>query len=773
MKIKFSLIFCLAIVLANSLFSSAQTTGGLTAIKQKNLILLNGRPQVLLWARDLQDPQDLPAYKRAGFTALYIGITASDESLARVKTLLAAAQGDNFPVIVGLDARAAQINVDGAAVISVNPASSAYQVGVQSFLGQVVGELGNHPQIIAWIIENLNADRLAYSTGDYRFWLQNQYQNIGELNTAWGTDFADLQQITPDTVGEVDAALPGGLGRAALSVGLYHKSRYRDLLDLWAGSLRRLDQRWLIILGGQPDFRSLMVPAEIFAGQVAGAYLPRFAEAGGWQGIEAIDMARQDNRFAAFAFADVRSGVSGGTLYDWVGQALVHGAAGLGLDNWESIKGNADLLSALSKINDRFIKTGAFPQTPQADTAFIYTPMAGGAGYSFSPQPASAEPGILFSTFARGTRFGLVDYLCEETLPQADLRRYTTIFAPLAFTVYRDSQTSLANYVQGGGTLLVDWGFAVYDSGSLHYLPDGMSRLFGVGSIGAYTRTPLDIAVISPDELFPSLPFQAMTSGQDEGSAFSGLVGDTRIMGEAKRFMTIYAYAAYAPSIVINREGEGHALFASAPLWENWRRGDNLFQEFHYDLLSRNPSLVVERTGLFAEADAARYERATFGIYRPANLAAVSTLRSEEIGNRVYFLGSGCQVLGDDPHLVFSGSGGNFAFPLALQASPSTTTYLQVKSYGTLKIVLELHGSGALITTEGGVLNLSGGSPFTLTLTLQNSGIYDFADGSRHQLTLKPLGGGAPTVRKLVASGGALQISHSGTAVEMTLEPSQ
>jgi hypothetical protein len=773
MKIKASVIIALAALVVGAVSSFAQTPGGFVIAKQQNLLLLNGRPRVLFWARGLQDPQELPAYKQAGFTALYVGITAADESLSQAKALLVAAQANGLPVIVGIDAPAARLDADGAVAVALSPSSPAYQAGVGNFLSRVVAELGDNPNIIAWMIENLSPDQVSYDTPDYQLWLQQQYRNLQEINDTWQTDFTDLGQITLEGAQGIDADRPGGLGRAALSPGLYYQGRFREVLNLWGGRLRQLDPSRPIILGSQRDYRSLMVTPELFAGQVTLACTPRPSALGGWRGIEAIDMARQANRFAAFGFADVSSGVSGAALSDWAGQCLVHGAAGLGLENWDSIKVRTDLLEAVARINTRFIQTEFFPRTPRAETAFLYLPMAGGPDYGFMPQPASAEPGKLFQAFARGTRFGGLDYLCEETLPRADLSRYATIFAPLAFTVYNDSQSALENYVQNGGVLVADWGFAVNDGGSLNNLPETASRIFGLSVIWPHYRSPLDIAVESPDDLFPSLPFPAMTSGEADGSAFSGLVGEAFLLGDAKQFMTRYAELAFAPSIVLNRAGEGYGIFATAALWEYWRRGDKLFEEFHRDLISRSRGISVRQEGLFPGADITRFEGGGVGCYRPAELTEAPEVQLPEAGSTVYLVPSGYQKLGDDPALVFFGGGGNIALPLALRARLSGAVYLRVKEYGAKKIVLELHGPGVLITPQVGEVSLSGGGDFSVTLAVGRGASYAFAPGSHHLLTLKSLNDNALTTGEVTATEDALVFSLTGSEMEITLTPEQ
>jgi hypothetical protein len=341
------------------------------------------------------------------------------------------------------------------------------------------------------------------------------------------------------------------------------------LLDLWAQAISAQDPAHLLLLGGQKDFRSLATVSDSYNGMLPLAYRPSASAQGGFNGIEAIDIARRANHFLAFAFADARV-LSGALLYDWAGQAFVHGAAGFGLDGWGKIKGDMELQKTLLRLRT-LSAAGAFPRTPLADTAFLYEPLAGGPLYGFMSQAASAEPGILFYEFGRGTRFGLVDYLTEDMLTAADLARYGVVFAPLGFSASAESQQALIAYVNGGGIVVADWGIGVYQSGGLNSLPDNLSALFSVGFIYADMRAPLNISVLSPDPLFPSLPFEAVTTGSLEGAAFSGLMGNAFAMPpEAIILMTIM-YDSYTPSIILHHVGNGAAIFASMPLWENWR----------------------------------------------------------------------------------------------------------------------------------------------------------------------------------------------------------
>ncbi len=744
--------------------------------KSENLALVGGRPRALLWAEGLKEKEEVKDYAKAGLNVLYVGVAASNkDALSAAEDLLAAGEDHSLPALVGLDSRAAQLDKDGRPTIAVHPRSPAYQRGVRDFVSAVVPKLKGRPGVIGWIVEGLSPQALTYAPADFQWWLQANYQEVGRLNQSWGSEFTDFTQISPASPAQVDADRTGQLGRATLDLGMYYYSLYRDLLTLWAREIRRADAGHLVIVGGQGDFRSLAATPELYDGLVALGSKPRPAAEGGFEGIEAIDIARRANRFLAFGFAKTQE-VSGASLYEWAGQCFVHGAAGLGLQGWERIKGDEGLRSALKRLNDLVVKAGAFPRTPRAETALLYEPLSGGPEYGFLPQAASAEPGALFRAFARGTRFGAVDYLTEDMLARTELSRYGVIFAPLAFSVSAPSQQALSGYVNGGGVLLADWGIGAYESGSLNYLPQPLADLFGVGYIFARTRTPLDIAVISPDALFPSLPFEAITTGKRVGAAFTGLVGDVRVVEGGKRFMTRYAFGEHAPSIILNTVGGGRAIFASAPLWENWQRGDGLFDEFHGDLIGRRRAVwAAGAGGLFADADVTLYSDGTVGLFRGAS-GIPTEVQVDGDASQVFLVRSGAQVVGSArPTLLFTGAGANLAAALPMTVSGARgLSYLQVKEYGPERVALEIHGPRAVVSSTAAGAKVQGGMEFSMSITLRSEARgYTFPAKSRHKVVIREVTDKEKIPGKEVAASesAALTVSVKGKAVEVIIEP--
>jgi len=744
---------------------------------QNNLILVDDQPLTLLWARGLASSEEVQAYFEAGFNVIYAAVSSpAAAELAKAEEIMIAGEDRALPALVGLNSRAAVLDENGQLTTAIDPHSADYQQSVRDFVGAVMPRFTDRPGLLGWIVEDLSPTQLHTTEQDFRQWLMARFQNIDNLNQYWQSSFTNFNEIGFASPAQVDAQQVAGLGRANIDLGIYYFSLYYDLLDLWAGELNRADAKHLIILGGQPDFRSLAAAPGSYNGIITQAFTPQAAPEGGFVGIEAIDMARRANRFASFAFANAQA-LSPAAFFDWAGQALVHGAAGLGLDNWPAIKNNAALQEAVKHLRQLTISAGAFPHTPQAEAAFLYMPLAGGDSYSFMPQPPSWEPGVLFSEFGRGTRFGQFDYLVENMLSGADLSRYKIIFAPLAFTLSSASQQALTNYVNNGGLLVADWGIGVHESGTLNYLPTALADLFGVSSIFAVNRTPLDILVNvdPPNPLFPSLPFQAQTTGRRLGGAFTGLVGDATITEKVTRFMTIYAWSAFAPSIFLNQVGAGTAVFASAPLWENWQRGDSLFAEFHGDLIGRQPSVATRGSGLFSAEDVALYADGAVGLFRTSASSLPALVESKGDANMIYQVYYGLQLVGQsNPTFLFGGLGPNIALPTSLSVKDVVNeAVIGIREGKADKLVLEIHGAGPTFGFANDQLLASGGADFSLTLVIPSDEAgYSFASGSRHNVTIV----NADTNKNIstsavTAAGTTIELPITGQSVLVTIEP--
>ncbi|NIM06422.1 MAG: hypothetical protein GTO55_08480 [Armatimonadetes bacterium] len=746
--------------------------------KRGNLVFADGAPLLLMWARGLTDMEEVEAYAEAGLNVLHIEISwADEESLAAADELMAAGEDLYLGSLVGLDASAAELDENDEFTIAAHPRSSVYQNQVRSFVSATVSALRDRPGLFGWIVEGLSPEIVPYSDADFQRWLREVYEDIKNLNEAWSSRFSNFSEISQDSPAEVDAFLEGQFGRATIDLGLYRYWLYRELLDLWASEIAAADANHLIILGDQVDFRSLTVPSDSYDGMISLAAEPAPAAGGGFIGIEAIDMARRGNHFLAFGFADAAE-VSAATLYDWAGECLLHGATGIGLDGWASIRNDAGLQNALVRLNDLAVGLDLFPRTPQVEAAFLYEPFTGGEDYGFCDFPPSAEPGILFQTFGRGTRFGLMDYLTADMLTDINLNRYGVIFAPRALTISPLSQQALIEYVSGGGILVADWGIGLYESRTLNLLPEALADLFGPRYIAPIYSNPFDLVVMESDPLFPSMPEQAMTSGRREGGAFSGLIGDVWTMGDVKEFMTRHEFGARSPSILINNFGAGHAIFASAPLWENWQSGDALFDEFHGDLIGRRrPVTIMGGEGLFTPAEAVLFDDGAVGLFQPATSRLFSQVLSRGDGSTLFQVDSGLQLAGgSQPYLIFGGAGMNIAVPLPIRVLVEEgRPFLQVQEYGSEAIVLEIHGPQASLVSRDGVPAAEGGGEFSLTLLIRSdSQGYGFSGGSSHLVSFVNLSDEEeeiPSVEVEASADGVLEVTVFGTALEVTIEP--
>lgn len=80
-----------------------------------------------------------------------------------------------------------------------NPLHPGVDSLVRRYLGEVIGQLRDHPAVWAWDLFNeahLRSDD-AWSVAEYRRWLERRYRTIDALNRAWHRRYAAFEQIDP------------------------------------------------------------------------------------------------------------------------------------------------------------------------------------------------------------------------------------------------------------------------------------------------------------------------------------------------------------------------------------------------------------------------------------------------------------------------------------------------------------------------------------------------------------------------------------------------
>jgi len=590
-----------------------------------------------IFAYGLQGDGAAEVAAAVGLNTLYLEVPPRyDSALSDIRSQIAEAEQAGLRAIVALPT----IPPGPVAIAADDPDLTAYAWQIAQ---QVVPVLKDEPALAGWAVGDYVEDRLCYTDTGFIRYLQQRYGRLEALNAAWGAGFGAWTQITIEKATTLDEEQPFGVGRPSIDLADYQRGAFATVLELWARQVRSIDADTPLFTGriglyrcltAVPDSYDLVVPAiapdELELDQLA-------------HNVHAIDIARQAGRFQVVRA--LRVPVPGEPIYSkdalqrWINQAALHGAVGIGLDNYDRlvssglVPGATDQQSpaalADSKLGQMIgpaLRRHIFTVTPKPAAAFLYEPYAEGhqvgdmSVYGYLSDFSEGEPDLLFNTFRRGSRFGLVDYLTCAALedPDVDLQQYSFIAAPLALDLPAGATARLCEYVQEGGAIVADLGVGLRQSGSWQRLPRQLQLMFGIEQIPLLQEEVGDFSFGAGSPHFPSLPPPLKSQGSFRLSEH--LKQGTPAQRAAYTFGGPVAHVALAPGavplgvgsrlpgkdggyvysgIMLNEYGLGLALFATARLWANWVPTDPVFQAFHNDLWAQRAAYELHQPGLF------------------------------------------------------------------------------------------------------------------------------------------------------------------------------
>lgn len=768
--------------------AAAPARAAATARREGAIISVGGRRTVLMWALGLSDPADLAQYQKTGLNTVYLRISeASPDQLSRVSRFASAAEDAGLMVVLALGPR--PLRDASGNEVAINPASNAYADAVQEFVRAAVEGVGEHPRLIAWAAEVPPADVVNNDDG-FISYLQGWYSSVSALNSSWGTEYEEWDEVTLGAARDVDADNPDGVGRASLDYAYYRQSAYADAVGAWAQAIGTADPGRLILLGNLTDYRSIISAPARFDGLVLSVY-PSTSE-NDWDShnVHAVDIARRANQFAAVQTLETTADTSPDALREWAGLALAHGATGIAFSSWSALRDSEELPGAVGDIKAMVSQQG-YPLAPKAEAAIIYEPFAGGlvgrAGslYGYIDGFAPGTPTNLFAVARDGSRYGLFDVLDSDSVATLDLSRYGAIFAPMAFSLSTDAQVTLQNYVLRGGALVVDAGVGMYQAeGITTSMPAVMREILGMRyedlSITQGTEPTLDVGGVydpaAPTEATPLAP------GQEGQSVDPAL---TRFVQQIEGFVTRADVAQYLGDSFVGEAGEGFrvrgmgegfAVYAPDFLYENWDASNEYFNEFHDRVLSHGSDLeVVEPDNTWPGIAATLYDDWSAGVASPGGTPVSVLLYGAK--NQIYLVPAGVARVSnldeaDQIELLFPGQPLARAIPLPIYVYPTdegATVLVSVSRYGRDGIELLVSGTEAGVSVRDGEVLMSGGTPADVEIEIR-SGAYAVSADSIHRVTFQQ--GRTPQTQELMpdADTGALIINATVSQAVITIE---
>lgn len=610
----------------------------------------------------------------------------------------------------------------------------------------------------AEIRRHIAADVLEYQQSvdardaDFQRYLRTRYPDINALNRDWDFRFDAWESIKVDTLLKRQAKLAGSSPLSLLEYARYQTLLPRALMEWWTTQVKSRDPRGLIFAGAQRSYRTLitMPPCVngIFEECAAGVAEPDLEH----NNPHAVDIARRGNRFIAMAGVPanhVEPGRCAGYLYE----AALHGAAGVGIDDWSVLSQSTDYADAIKQALNDITERRLLGRTPAPTAAFVYSPYPLGPPtmnrplYGYLQGFIHFGPGMCFFTFRNGTCYGQFDYLAPEDLPRVSLSRYRTLVLPSVLDFPDDAQDALVAFVRNGGTAVADLSLGtVQMNGNFQFLPPKMQELFGVINVPGFRQVRMNLEVYRNFPRFPRLLQGLRSTGIYNGMTIAAAARALPMAGTDLLFSTTESQIIQLPTprpykpleqkpvtgLFLRRYDNGLALYASFPLYQYWISGAMLFDEFHRDLFADGAAIELERPVDFLPtlASAAVF---TDGVAVWTRDTTLPQLRIANPTRQAFAtLAGSCLLEPDHTTLTFTSPGYHIvdALPITIEPAsfPVRFSASQVNAQGLvfdLATTDEDAEKSLVVHVTGGAFPIAPGSRQTATV-VSSSGSRDF-----------------------------------------------
>jgi len=746
-----------------------------------------------------------------GVNTLYIDLRADElADLKPVAQQIREASAAGYKVIVG-------IPTTSFANYRISPYSEQYLEAVSRLITTTVNGLRDEPGISAWATGHYLEKNISDHDGDFREFLSARYGDLDSMNRYWDASFRIWADVKQDAALSPRYEQPFGFGRAAVDVADYRQYAFGEVMRQWAETIKSLDSSRPLLTGSVALYRSIAAVPDLY--DIIVVSMPPDVMRTDrlhygdhiTHNVQAVDMARRGGRFDVLPVLRMplagEPGYAGG-LRDWILEADMHGACGVGIENWERYSQFPQITYWTLRSLQEAWPRADFSGHPQPTAAILYSHYA--EGFQVSGQPVYGhlkwfgigEPSNLMEGLRTGTCFGLVDCLTTADLAEVDLQRYSVIIVPAGLGVTEADGRILAEYVKSGGALMADVGLGLHCTGSWLRLPSPLQNVFGIRELSAGEAKAGDLTVSAQVPELPSLRVRMKSSGSFRASLSSS--GSAETYGA--RAYSISSYAAYAgltqnavalgvldaktveegnplfSGLIYNTYGRGIAMFATHLLYSYWSLSDPMSSALHYDLMSRRASCKLLDSPFLPQAVEVSLEGDRFRVLNGSATDMAYNIGFHGQGDRlvegVLTINRAERTAGGERQTVQVTVPAHSIRSLSLSritAQPyEAEVSMVIRELRPDRIHMVAAGPGAKLapTRKNPYHFRRPESAVRVRFGVAQGGVYAVGDGSRHLVSIQPERGKARRL-EVVARNGALSFTEEVYRDEIIITPAR